>query len=373
MVNPSNPSTPKQLILRPATTPAPKTPHTDPRKRSCSPAKTTINVPFAKVEFRVFDVNQIPESPHIDELLKDIQDAAAGVAVVPRNARTEFSLNTKNAIGNRLRPININSQSQAGTCIDIHDLLAIIEDAAYCRAQCQSGAIWNMRVHSPLLRLAVERTTSFQMRVWPATTATITPEFLPRDVMTGGLPSSPLVDFCIAIESGIEEKRIIEQLLASKSDSSCSINQTSYPPLCSRPIAIPVEFKTDDTEEPGEIQLAIWTKAWLIRMKALNATDIPYLPLLRIEGHNWFLLLAWEEYTQDRHDGEHEEQHRGEPTLVIMSKLPIGGTECLLDVYRLVKVLQRLSTWANGPFRQWHEHVVARACSLDEQCQVLYR
>lgn len=305
-----------------------------------------------------------PDCPHIQALLSDIQAATAGISVVPQAVQGEIASNPKKTIMDRLSPHNMNISyhlSDAKAVEELYKLRAIIANAADCKVECQSEAAWNARVHDPLLRLAMETAAVPQIRPFIATTATIIPALLPRNTFTGDLLSSRLVDFCITLESDTTQKEAIKQLLSSQPATLRSLNQTMYSPLRFRPIAITVETKTDTAIETGESQLAIWTKAWLNRMKLLNANNVPPLPVLRIKGHDWHLLLAWEEHDQEQ-ELEQQQQVKAEPSLVILAEMPIGDTRSILPIYRLVKVLRRLACWADGPFRDWHERTITNAC-----------
>ncbi|KAI1394965.1 hypothetical protein F4819DRAFT_492948 [Hypoxylon fuscum] len=364
-----------RLELRRPTSSLPDSSHSSPSKRSRSPAKTTTDLQFANIELRAFSEHPPPDCAHIQELLSDIQAATAGISVVPHAVQAEIASNPKKTILDRLSPHNINVSyhlSDAKAVEELHQLRSIIADAADCKVECQSEAAWNARVHDPLLRLSMETAALPRVRPFIATTATIIPALLPRNAFTGDPLSSRLVDFCIALESDTAHKETIKQLLASQPAALRSLNQTMYSPLRFRPIAIAVETKTDTATETGESQLAIWTKAWLNRMKLLGAKNIPPLPVLRIKGHDWFLLLAWEEHEQEHEHGQEQDQEQdrdrdreqqdAEPSLIILAEMPIGDTRSILPLYRLINVLRRLARWADGPFRDWHESTVASTC-----------
>ncbi|KAH7012253.1 uncharacterized protein B0I36DRAFT_340743 [Microdochium trichocladiopsis] len=251
---------------------------------------------------------------------------------------------------------------------EFRQLQRILAYAASCKRECQSEAAWNTLVHSPLLHHAVETSQCPQVTPFIATTAGIIPALLPRNIYTGNTVSGRLVDFCIAIDVN---RCAVTDLLATQSEALCSLNQTMYTPLRERPIAIAAETKIDTAPETGENQLAIWTKAWLNRLRIFGNADlthVPPLPLLRIKGHEWYLLLAWEEAPSPRtNDNEGNESaqlgaHK-EPKLVLLGDLLIGSTRSVLAVYQLVNALRHLARWADGPFREWYQHsVLSRNC-----------
>ncbi|KAJ9129482.1 hypothetical protein NKR23_g12525, partial [Pleurostoma richardsiae] len=56
-----------------------------------------------------------------------------------------------------------------------------------------------------------------------------------------------------------------------------------------------------------------------------------------------------------------------EPKLVIFTDHLIGDTRSALGVYKILSALRHLETWADGPFREWHEKVMAAAVYARQQ------
>lgn len=169
---------------------------------------------------------------------------------------------------------------------------------------------------------------------------------------------SRIVDFCIALNTIPE----LTQQVALQADSAAggfaldSVNQTAYPPLQLRPIAIAVETKSENPSDSGTAQLAVWTRAWMNRMvrwskwraQAEGVLDqlprpqpLPVLPLLRVVGHDWKVSWAW----VDEPSGE----------LIQMGELNIGNTSELRQAYRVLGAVRRLMDWADHEFRAWVE------------------
>lgn len=114
-----------------------------------------------------------------------------------------------------------------------------------------------------------------------------------------------------------------------------------YQPLRFRPIAIAVETKLETAAGTGANQLAIWTKAWLNRLKSLAPTRRPPpLPLLRNVGHSWFLPLAWVEESTSALDAMDDDDERGESSLIIAGDIPLGDTRSIVGTYKILATIR---------------------------------
>lgn len=202
------------------------------------------------------------------------------------------------------------------------------------------------------------------------TSAKMLPDLVPRNIATGDVLQSHMVDFCLTIEPNNPHNML---KLLSMDAGPPTINQTTYEPMCLRPIAVAIETKTEKSPVTGRNQLAIWTKAWLNRINAfVPSKPPPPLPLLRIIGHSWFIMFAWEEepvvtapkqmsdpFTTDTSDDEPGQAARKK--LVLMGDVLLGDTRSLIGIYKLLKGLRRLAAWANKEFREWFDNAIEEA------------
>jgi hypothetical protein len=224
-------------------------------------------------------------------------------------------------------------------------------------------------------------------------TARIIPDLLPRRIATGDALPSHMVDYCLTMEP--TSLRDVIDRLADQPIHLRTINQTTYDPLCFRPAAVAIETKTAHSAEAGRNQLAIWTRAWLNRMKLLlrpgrrHKWPPPPLLLLKVVGHDWLLLFSWEEPDEARAGEELETPRRvpgterdgaedmgtdaaavvgddivltsppeaqfGPAKLVIAGEVGIGDTRTLVGAYKVIKALRRIATWVDTDFRKWME------------------
>ncbi len=101
-----------------------------------------------------------------------------------------------------------------------------------------------------------------------------------------------MVDYAISLDPDKTTKhRIIEKL---KADFSPTINHTKAEYVRFKPIVISIETKRPGMDEDtAKVQLGVWAAAHLERLQELSLkTDLPILPQILIQGHDWRLKLA---------------------------------------------------------------------------------
>jgi hypothetical protein len=203
-------------------------------------------------------------------------------------------------------------------------LVDLIAAANSCRVLGRHEATWNMEVHSPLFRLALDRPDCAHVLVEAVTHASIAPPFLPPwkpaldgTEARGETVDSKRLDFVLAlfVDPGFPREQhgwpgrrretdstlgeVIREAVASM-PMSVGVNQLAYAPLRYSPIAVGIESKTGMSNlEEGRRQLGVCTAAWHRRMHALMAQKtymrgkrIVTLPLLLIVEHEWRLSFA---------------------------------------------------------------------------------
>jgi hypothetical protein len=202
-------------------------------------------------------------------------------------------------------------------------LVDLIAAGNSCRVLGRHEATWNMEVHNPLFRLALDRPDCSHVLVEPVTHASIAPPFLPlwRPALGGTearceTVDSKRLDFVLAlfVDPGFPREQhgwpgrqqeadsalgeAIREAVASM-PMSLGVNQhqLAYAPLRHSPIAVRVESKTGMSNlEKGRRRLGVCTAAWHRRMHASSAhmrgKKIVTLPLLLIVEHEWRLSFA---------------------------------------------------------------------------------
>ncbi|KAI1131406.1 hypothetical protein F5Y10DRAFT_233603 [Nemania abortiva] len=376
--------------------------NTGSRARSQSPIKNTADLRFADIEIRQLADEEtfdgLPESAR--NLITSLQQINDGEEFIPSLIHEQVEAASKRY---KVRPHNIISQyhlTPDEALFEFQSLVGLVRNAISCKAEEQSEAAWNALVHSRVFELALAKSAGKSVKSWLTTTAKMIPEVAPRTggVRGGGGTVAKMVDFCLTIEP-TNPRKVTHMLDYQPTLQLGTINQSQYMPLRFRPIAIAVETKVDTASNTGETQLGIWTKAWLNRMCMLlqlpsgSSPSSPPLPMIRIRGHSWYVLIGYledstaeqqsEQRQQDEEDGsdDHgdvdapesqeldEQQHDldAAPTptgdllpriLVIAAEQSIGDTQTIVGAYKLLRCIRALVDWAESDFRKYIDEVV---------------
>jgi hypothetical protein len=109
------------------------------------------------------------------------------------------------------------------------------------------------------------------------------------------------IDFAIYLEP---DKLMIEAIRTITSrypslGSPTSVNQTIHTPLQMRPIAVNIETKrTGEGWDAALLQVGVWVAAQFVKLEQLvtlqekDVNDIPWLPVVIVQGHDWWFLAA---------------------------------------------------------------------------------
>ncbi|KAH6627541.1 hypothetical protein F5144DRAFT_576151 [Chaetomium tenue] len=247
-------------------------------------------------------------------------------------------------------------------------LVDLIATANSCRVLDRHEATWNMEVHNPLFRLALDRPDCAHVLVEAVTHASIAPPFIPpwklalNKTEARETVGSERLDFALAlfVDPGIPrdphrrpgrqqeaDPTVAEAIREAVANmpTSMGVNQLAYTPLWHSPIAVGVKTKTAwSSFEEGRRQLGVCTAAWHGRMHALMAQKthmtgkkIVTLPLLLVVEHEWRLSFA-----VDAGDA-----------IDIIGDMHIGDTETVDSMYMIIAVLRQLAGWMAGDFHKW--------------------
>ncbi|KAI1739303.1 hypothetical protein F4680DRAFT_466463 [Xylaria scruposa] len=299
---------------------------------------------FVNIITREFDQNTIASLPSkAQDLVKGLRSINREHEIIPLIIckGVETAANDTVHEHNLITKYHLNKSDARN---ELHRLQEVIENANLCKAECVDKAAWNTMVHESIFDIALDESA-----------ATIAPGFAPKiSTFDGDKTVSKTVDFCLTIEPECPE-HVLEICFNQPIYEQWTINQSKYTPLCYRPIAIAVTTNVNTSSNTGEIELGIWTKAWLNRMCMLRGmpmdTDpsLPPLPLISIRGHDWYVLIAYYEcQTTDS----------SRPELILWGEQPIGNTRDLIGAYKLLKSIRLLADWAEGDLRRYIDTVV---------------
>ncbi|KPM34567.1 hypothetical protein AK830_g12005 [Neonectria ditissima] len=280
--------------------------------------------------------------PELSSFVKEFVNIDAGIDVIPAALQVQFlpswtlteltfmlqesiMMETANDVI-VLTPQNFAPPTQVEELLpfpDLVDLLGIVDYATKCEREAAAEATWNMAVHYPLLRLAVQGGSRHRRRTVdfvPCTTADITREYLPVG------QSGKRVDFALHLEPDADDAERIDRL--RRSLPLLSINHTGYEALEARPITASIETKRHASPDEAVLQLALWQASqWnslssilahvhraappdhvptadeaitpdpaAVAARSRTATArlarLPFLPGVVVQGHEWSLVAT---------------------------------------------------------------------------------
>lgn len=276
------------------------------------------------------------------------------------------------------------SRALLGSCPRPSEVAKAVSLATECETNEHSEASWNGRVHTYLLDLAfynekflgklgfldwygVSETRRATIAYHSSSTrARIEPEtLLPLDC--AGLPiESKMVDLAVYLDPDDDTLNALRQLAARYPLTNVSWNQTCYPPLQKRPLAISFETKLTGRDwDSAKIQISIWVTAQLNKLEQLVAQDggglpgLPFLPLVVIQGHEWYFLAANRVQRETVRPILQNVEKASYAPQVLWERVMLGSTQSVLGVYQIVAALQVLGTWCQDVYRPWFRaHVV---------------
>lgn len=132
-----------------------------------------------------------------------------------------------------------------------------------------------------------------------STTAQIQPKSLIQSVHAGKPTESKMIDFAIYIDLDKVMLEAMRAMAARNPDWVPSVNHTWHTPLQTRPISVNIETKrTGEGWDTALVQSAVWVAAQFTKLEQLikevdgDVKTIPFLPIIVIQGHDWYFLAA---------------------------------------------------------------------------------
>ena len=221
-----------------------------------------------------------------------------------------------------------------------HRICEVFEDARYCQEMNMPEVIWNEKVHSRLLELAVVKKKKEQKQDLASvsyinvTTARIRDiSLLPAIAASKRIMDAKLVDFALILIGDTCQSNAAAKCILTNVDS---INHTASAYLRYTPIAISIETKRGHVgEDDANLQLALTVHAHFAKLKQLVAParhpQIPALPLIKVLGHDWFLQVALPPTAEDR--------------IVVYNDQLMGSTNSVPGVFKVIGAVRRLRRW----------------------------
>ncbi|KAG8427712.1 hypothetical protein J3459_006431 [Metarhizium acridum] len=250
------------------------------------------------------------------------------------------------------------SDPPAATRFEFYDELASVAAwAARCERKNSDEATWNSLVHSLLMRLAIHGSShlvvpNVEVDFEQCTSSDIIKNYLPT------AEPGKRVDFVFCLNLGSSDRSKLNRLRRRLPLNT--VNHTDNPSLVLDPICVSIETKkaASSTDEARK-QLAVWQASQWKQLTMLlycvdenraeedvasRLAELPFLPGVIINGHEWSLYVTTRE-------GE---------TTTIWAEKPFGSTRDLLGVIKVLSGLHELLGWSREVFSPWYQkHVLS--------------
>ncbi|KAK1963041.1 hypothetical protein LY78DRAFT_705425 [Colletotrichum sublineola] len=358
------------------------------RRRQSSPRKQVVLLAMEKaVESVSFD-GEAELPAELDNVVSRIEDLARGNGIISHTYKVE-SLYQQRATSRRFRwvkessfappppPPSTNqaqsrssSRDELGPTPTIDTVNKIWTNADDCQGFQHFEMQWNCAVHFKLLEAALEHSSHLGFCI-------CTGVQIHADYTRGAKVShhNKKVDFCVFVK-----QRCPELTRAALTSPFQSVNQTEYPALLERPIALSIETKVTGHDWAEAVnQMSVWLLAqWdalddlvsRTRSRAAaaaspavdsgapdldssNANDpkpsaaaaagLVFLPGIVVQGHDWYFVAMTRSATgQSR----------------LYSRILCGSTQKTEGVYQVVAVLQLLARYIEDEYWPWFKRTI---------------
>ncbi|KAL8835788.1 MAG: hypothetical protein Q9170_003182 [Blastenia crenularia] len=295
----------------------------------------------------------------VQRLRVDVQSLSDGVGILGYTDRELASLTEANGnleIGDRHRLSypwvnNLEKRRKIGRTLSLSEVQGLTAAAISCEEGRSHEGTWNEEVHLVAIRAALASSArSEYLKAASAKTASIDPPSLASEA----LPKR-VVDYAIVLVPDEIISRAWKKLQPLQGAGIKSWNHTTTNDLRTTPIASSIETKAPNKSwTDGKAQLAIWTAAlhkrlFMLRKPGRGHLQIPAMPLLIAQGHDWHLLIV------SREPQSCDEACCG---TIIWQKIDIGSTRNCFDAYKLLAVLHKVADWAYTTWRPWFRELV---------------
>ncbi|KAJ1323579.1 PD-(D/E)XK nuclease superfamily [Microdochium nivale] len=355
--------------------------------RSSSPRKQlaglrTIPTSQGGAEVLPLDVDH-PEMPaDLADLVLSLESHSPLLSLSNRNHIQDHYSHTRGARQWRVPTLYSHDRDALGITPSPDFVDDIVSQARACDEYMMDEAAWSSMVYYPLLRQIFKSPTQSspppeatgdssdaqlaqpvkdvypipldELVVVPCSSASIIPRYR--------MLAAPFkkVDFAVAYQPRqAAQYDHLRTLVQSTPAPEQSLNHTSYPGLCDRPVVLSIEVKrTNDSGDMARLQLLTWLSAQWNKLDELclaepeadvaeqTQSSSPrrrpqYLLALMIQGADWSLVAS--------------SRHADGKRVILWDKLRIGDTLTAMGVYKIVQQVQQLASTALVPHAQWFQ------------------
>ena len=321
--------------------------------RSRSPVKAMgdLSLTEIRVSIKLFGTNKRTLPPDAQHLYNDLRRVAQAKYTIPKAFRDKVVAISEEADlsedtfapTNGLEDARLTNEPLS---LEIFwaSIIALREASLECDEECLSEAAWNANVHAAIIRLALSGYWK-KKGVWyhDITSARISDATLLPTVATG-TTQSKMVDlsFYVHRDAGLEGN-VLEKCVAK---NTRSISQTMVEYARFTPLSVSIETKRGALgESEAHLQLALWVSAHYAKLRQLTrvGTEMPLLPLLKVQGHDWKFMLA-----EQVDDGQ----------IVMLKELRLGSTDSIQGIFQVIAALRRLALWTDEVYKPWFDQYV---------------
>ncbi|KAL8753879.1 MAG: hypothetical protein Q9199_004730 [Rusavskia elegans] len=292
---------------------------------------------FATTKAKVPDDVEKLRMDHLE--LAALTGAHGGLDV---RERSRFGYSWVNDLDKRLK---------TGRMVSLSEVQRLTAAAITCEEGRSHEGTWNEEVHRVAIRAALTSSTHAKyLDLASAKTASIDPKGLASEA----LPRR-VVDYAMVLMPDEMISRAWKKLRPLPGAGIKSWNHTTTNDLRSNPIASSIETKAPNKSwTDGKAQLAIWTAALHKRLSLLQNPgqgylQIPAMPLLIAQGHDWHLLIVSRQPQSDDEAGSET---------IIWQKIDVGSTRNCFAAYKLLAVLHVVADWAYTIWRPWFRELI---------------
>jgi hypothetical protein len=330
--------------------------------RSKSPSRTAADLLPAGIEFT--SIEDIPAD--ITQLYAQLLNLSDGDGVMPASVEAEVRRQcpTRKIRSSMFQTIEPNTHDS----LELEEIVRIQQAAKRYQSLEAPEAEWNVRIHGPILALALRRRPMVDYHV--VTSATLCQAFLPTSHSTGQAQSARIVDFTLNLQPDEMSKSAIIDLVNREPAELCTVNQSMCSTLRYEPCTTAIETKTSTNATDGRVQLAMWSCAQFIRLRRLFELGVGgrrdregeyssiTLPLLRSAGHYWYFLFAVEQPPATAMQPSNQPSPRHLQRYQILSEVSIGHTGDLVGLYTLLEALRAIADWSVEVYEPWFRRVI---------------
>lgn len=261
-----------------------------------------------------------------------------------------------------LLPLQTNSSSSEAQHrpILLPQVEMIIDQARECSDNDDFEAGWNSHVNGPLLLLACY-VSRHHGQVKSANLSSARP-FAQSEPDHGAADAGKMVDFGIYLHTSDKLKAAHKDLRAGADGQSKNFNHMNAEQIARKPLVISIE--TLQGEQRGfqaDLRLSLWVKSHFARLADLRKRTLKFgdrtvwLPLLKVVGPVWYLLLACGNYNDE-----------GELFYTtVYSRHQLGDVTTYHGFFQVFATLLELINWSETIYRPWFEDWVTSDEEVD--------